>query len=449
MMSLFPMVLAASLMLAPNRPTAPAAVLLQPTITPGEFLPGLALSLAAGLLIGIERGWTMRRAPAGARVAGIRTFAILGLFGGLTGLAITGPMAGPALVLFAAAALAVLVGYWGDMSRKGHVSATSALAALITLTLGATATAGHPAVASVGAGAVVILLASRKALHAALAYTSEADLKALLRLVIVIFVILPLIPDVGLGPYGLNPRRIWFVVVICGGISFVGYVLARWLGSRKGALLTASVGAMVSSTAVTLECARRIREEGSNPAQDTAIAIAQVVMMSRALLLVTVLAPRYLGALAGLLLPAIFTGSLMAAALYWRSQRSAATIEATELKPPGLGLALLFAATVAVITTIAGWAAQEYGQTSAAVVIAIAGLADIDSAIAALGSLPPDTFPADLAVYIIGAPVLFNSLFKLTIVASVAGLRRARAGAASLGAAALVLVAVAGWIYIN
>lgn len=440
------MFLAVSQAFSPNRPTAPPADLLQPTITPGEFLPGLALSLAVGLLIGIERGWTMRRAPAGARVAGIRTFAILGLFGGLTGLAIDGRMAAPALVLFAAAALAILLGYWGDMSRSRHVSATSTLAALITLTLGAAATGGHPAVASIGAGAVVILLASRKALHAALAYTSDADLKALLRLVVVVFVILPLLPDAGLGPYGLNPRRIWFVVVICGSISFAGYVLSRWLGSRKGALVTASVGAMVSSTAVTLESARRIREEGSNPAQDAAIAIAQVVMMSRALLLVAVLAPMFLGALAGLLLPAILTGSLIAVALFWRSQRAAATIDAPALKPPGLGLALLFAATVAVITMIAGWAAQEFGQTSAATVVAIAGLADIDSAIAALGSLPPGTFPPDLAVYIIGAPVLFNSLFKLGIVASVAGLRQAPASAAALAAAALVLVAVAGGI---
>lgn len=446
MMSLFQIALAAGQTLVLNRPTAPSAVLLQPTITPGEFLPGLALSLAVGLLIGIERGWTMRQAPAGARVAGIRTFAILGLFGGLTGLAINGRMEAPALVLFAAAALAVLLGYWGDMNRKGHVSATSTLAALITLALGATATAGHPAVASIGAGAVVILLASRKALHAALAYTSEADLKALLRLVVVVFIILPLLPDIGLGPYGLNPRRIWFVVVICGSISFVGYVLSRWLGSRKGALLTASVGAMVSSTAVTLESARRIREEGPNPAQDTAIAIAQVVMMSRALLLVAVLAPMYLGAMAGLLLPAILTGSVIAGALFWRGQRAAATIDAPPLKPPGLGLALLFAATVAVVTTIAGWAAQEFGQTSAATVVAIAGLADIDSAIAALGSMPPGTFPPDLAVYIIGAPVLFNSLFKLGIVASIAGLQRAPAGAAALGAAAIALVAAAAGI---
>ncbi len=109
------------------------------------------------------------------------------------------------------------------------------------------------AISSVGAGAAVILLASRQALHRAVEFTSESDIKALLRLVLVVFVILPLLPDIGMGRFGaLNPFRLWMVVVVIGAISFIGYILARWLGTRRGALITAAVGALVSSTAVTL-----------------------------------------------------------------------------------------------------------------------------------------------------------------------------------------------------
>jgi len=426
----------------PDPVRASGATLLQPTIAPEEFLPGLALSLAIGLLVGVERGWAMRDEPAGARVAGVRTFSILGLFGGLMGFAITGPMADLALLLVAGAALAILIGYASDMRRTGKVSATSALAALVTLSLGAIASSGHPAIASVGAGAIVILLASRKALHSVLRYTSEADLKALLRLVLVVFVILPLLPDAAMGPYGLNPRRLWFVVVACGGVSFVGYVLSRWLGGRRGALITACVGAIVSSTAVTLDSARRIREGGPSPAHDTAIALAQTVMLTRALLLVGLLVPMAFGALAKLLVPGIAGGILIAAALFRRSRRTPENVEAAAMRPPGLALALLFAAAVAVITMVAGWAQQRFGVGSAAAVVGLAGLADVDSAIAALAAMPTGTFPPVIAAYAIVAPVLSNSLLKLGIVVSVAGIRRAPAAVGALGGTALIVVAM-------
>ncbi|MFG3937239.1 MgtC/SapB family protein [Pseudomonas aeruginosa] len=49
-------------------------------------LVGLGLALASGLLIGLERGWQQRERPEGHRVAGVRTFALIGLLGGLGGL---------------------------------------------------------------------------------------------------------------------------------------------------------------------------------------------------------------------------------------------------------------------------------------------------------------------------------------------------------------------------
>ena len=228
----------------------------EPVLAVGDLLPGLALALAIGMLIGTERGWRAREEPDGSRVAGLRTFSILGLFGGLIGLAIEGPLRELSLLLAASAIAAILLGYHIDMRREGAVSATSALAATVTLALGATATAGHMAVASVGAGCVLLLLASRDALHRALTYMNAADLRALVRLALVAFVILPLLPDAAMGPYGLNPQRLWLVVVTIGAISFGGYVLSRWLGPSRGVIIAGALGALVSSTAVRSAASR-------------------------------------------------------------------------------------------------------------------------------------------------------------------------------------------------
>ncbi len=413
---------------------------LQSLMLSGQFLPGLALALAIGLLIGIERGWQMRGEQAGGRVAGVRTFALLGMFGGLLGLESNGPLRYVMLALAAGAGAALLLGYAANMRSEHNVSATSTVAALLTLGLGAVATSGHMALASIAAGAAVILLAARRTLHQAIEFTSGDDIKALLRLVLVVFVILPLLPDAGMGPYGaLNPQRLWFVVVVTGSISFFGYGLARWLGTRRGALITAAVGALVSSTAVTLDSARRIRDVGTSPAAEAAVAIASVEMLARALLLVAILAPAVLGPIATLVGPGFGVALLAAAILLYRCRSAPPEPDGSAPKPPGLGLALLFAFSVASISLASAWAEARFGGGSGALVIALGGTADIDAAIAAVGALPPGTLPIRSAALALAAPVLFNTLFKLAILVAVAG-RHAPWAAASLAVTATALL---------
>lgn len=400
---------------------------------------GLALALVIGLLIGVERGWRMREEEAGRRVAGIRSFAILGLIGGLAGIALS---ASPlfAAVPVAGAVAALLLGYSVDMRRDNHVSATSTLAGVLTLGLGALATTGNMALASVGAGSATILLASREPLHRAIRAAGERDIKALLRLVLVIFIILPLLPDRGMGPYGaLNPFRLWTVVVITGAISFIGYFLVRWLGERRGSLLTAGIGSLVSSTAVTVDGARRLRDGASTWSAHAAVAIASSVMLARSLLLVAIIAPLAFSAFSRLILPGLVVSVVGSAILLYLARRSPGTTDMDALKPPGLQLALLFATSVAVLAVASAWAQARWGGESGAILIAIGGLADIDAAIAAVGALPRDLLPIPIAALALAAPTLFNTLFKFALFIAIAGFRRSFAGGAALAATALAL----------
>ncbi|MDT9598516.1 MgtC/SapB family protein [Sphingosinicella rhizophila] len=408
--------------------------------SPADFLPGLALALAIGMLLGVERGWSMRGEKPGGRVAGIRTFGLIGLLGGLIGIGLAGPSQILSLLLGGGAIAALLLGYRGDMLRDDNVSATSTIAAILTLGLGASATTGHMALASVGTGAAVILLASRRGLHQALQLTSEADIKALLRLILVVFVILPLLPNVGMGPFdALNPQRLWMVVVVTGAISFVGYGLARWLGTGRGALVTAVVGALVSSTAVTLDSARHIRDGGANAAAEAAVAIASLEMLFRALLLVALLAPFALSPISALIGPGIAVAAAATAVLLYRCRGARLEAGTKPPKAPGLGLALLFAATVATISLASAWAEASFGQGGGALVIALGGTADIDAAIAAVGALPPDALPVRSIALAIAAPILFNTLFKLGLLLAVAR-SRAPWASATLGATSAALL---------
>ena len=404
------------------------------------LLPGLALALAIGLLIGVERGWQQREEKAGSRVAGIRTFAILGLLGGLAGTQLEGMAMPLAITLVASAIAALLLGYGLDAHRSGNVSATSALAGIVTLGLGAAAATGQMALASVGAGATVILLAARQPLHRAIRATSEGDIRALLRLVLVVLVILPLLPDQNMGPFdALNPRRLWLVVVVTSGVSFVGYALARWLGAKSGTLLSATVGALVSSTAVTIDSGRRIRAGSAGPEDNAAVAIASAIMLARGLFLTAMLAPRVFAQVAAIVAPAALVALLAIAILLWRSRTCPDGIARPKVEPPGLGLALLFAASVAIISILTAWAQTRLGSESGAIVIALGGTADIDAAIAAVGSLRSGSLPVDLAALAIAAAILYNTLLKGVALLAIARSRRALPGAAALGAASLAL----------
>lgn len=421
-------------------PGASAPLSLTPVADARSFLPGLGLALAIGMLIGIERGWRMRGEEAGSRVAGVRTFSLLGLLGGLIGFSIKGPLEPLALIIAAAAAAAIILGYHGDMRRDGNVSATSAVAAILTLALGAAASSGHLAVASVAAGAAVILLASRDALHRALVDTSESEIRALVRLVLVVFVILPLLPDLPLGPYGLNPRRLWTVVVVVGAVSFAGYLLVRLLGGRRGVMLTALVGALVSSTAVTLESARRLRGDEATRSNQAAIVLASAIMMVRACFLVAVLTPDILGRFLALLVPAIVASALASGVMIYRSGPDDTAPAAGTIKPPGLKLALLFGGLVALMAIAASWAEQQM-RGSGVAVVALGGLFDVDSAIAALGTLPPGTLTPQLAAFAVATPVIFNTTLKAGLTIAIAGSRRGWIPAVALGVPAAMIAA--------
>lgn len=423
---------------------APALIAYPPGIE--AVLPNMALATAIGLLIGAERGWRLRDEEQGSRVAGVRTFAMLGLLGGLSGLA-------PALGLEAIALLAVvgaiamlLIGHHTEMRTEAHLSATSAIAAMVTMLLGALATAGQMALASMGAGTMVALLASREALHAALERTTKAEMSALVRLALVVFLILPLLPDTNVGPFGgINPRRIWFVVVVTGGISLAGYALARWQGGRNGTLLMAIVGSLVSSTAVTVETARRIREGEGGAAENCSVSLASLVMIVRVLLLTAIVAPAVIGQLLVVLAPALCLGVGFAAVQLWLAFGKMPR-DVRQARPPTLTLAFVFAGLVAVVTFGVRWAEQNLGSGSGALVIALGGTMDVDAAIAAVGALPGGELPPRVAALAVAAPVALNTFFKLVLLVAIAGPRRAvspgaallAAGTAVAGAALLV-----------
>ncbi|WP_243406089.1 DUF4010 domain-containing protein [Sphingosinicella sp. YJ22] len=405
----------------------------------------LLVSLGLGLLIGLERGWSARDQPEGSRVAGLRTFGLLGLLGGIAGVMVTatGPIV-PALLVSGAVATLV-IGYAREIRDGDWVGATSLIAGLVTLGIGYLATTGQTVMAAAIAATVALILATKKQLHGLLDRLSEADLRATIRFVIIAAVILPLLPDGRYGPYDAwNPRQIWLVVVLVSGFSFAGYVADRAFGRSRGTLATAAIGGLYSSTAVTAALSARLRSgSGGDFLLSAGIAVASTLMFCRVLALTAVLAPSAMPSLAIPVVPAALVSAL---ATLWLVRRSrdeamAETVAAETRNPFDLLPALGFALLVAVMAVAARWAEQRFGDAGVATLIAISGSFDVDAAIVTVGSLRPGTLDPETAGLVIAIPVLLNTLFKAFVVFGTAGWTKGRLGIATLVASGLALAA--------
>ena len=411
-------------------------------MTAGWYWQGLsvATALACGLLIGIERGWKLREEEPGTRVAGIRTFSMLGLASGIAGLiGVTGyPFVASAIVI---GAVAVMVTAYSRELRNHHDS-TSAVAAIATIAFGFLAGSGNPALAIASAAVGVALLAMRTELHGFVEKLDQEDVKALARYAVIACAILPFLPSGHYGPLGAwNPQKLWLVVVLVTGFSFLGYVANRIFGERHGTIATALIGGAYSSTAVTQSLAQRLGHEERAGAEPAGIALATAVMYLRVALLVAVLATRVFVPLAIILLPATLVAWLAGWWLYRKAPRHEGP------SPPGNPIAILpalgFVAFVAIAAVAARWAAGRFGEMGIAVLLLIVGSTDVDTAIITLGGLPAVAISPLLAAIAIAGTIIVNMAVKIGITLVYAR-RKGWSAAAAMSLSVVVLVASIG-----
>lgn len=403
----------------------------------------LATALACGLLIGIERGWKLKDQKPGTRVAGVRTFSMLGLGSGIAGLigARGSPFAAGAIVV---GIVALMVTAYARQLKEHH-DATSAVAALVTIGIAFLAGNGEPALGIASAAIAVAFLALRAELHGFVDKLDEQDVKALARYAIIAGAILPFLPSGHYGPLGAwNPQKLWLVVVLVTGFSFLGYVANRIFGERHGTIATALIGGAYSSTAVTQSLAQRLGSEEQGGAEPAGIALATAVMYIRVILLVGVLSTRVLFDFAMLMLPALVVAWGAGFWLYRKAPRCDAPA------PPGNPIAILpalgFLAFVAIAAVAARWAAGRFGEQGLATLLLITGSMDVDTAIITLGGLDPKAIGSALAALALAGTVLVNMTVKLGITLAYArskGVSAALALAASM--VALAITMALGW----
>lgn len=387
-----------------------------------SLLLDLVTAMAIGLLIGIERGWSSRGVADGQLAAGIRTYGLIGLLGGLAALLSQPYGVGAWIAILMVLAALVVVSYLGDL-RNGDMGMTSEVALLLTFLLGSLALSDQRMLAAGCAVIVALLLSLKDQLHAALRRLSALELSGALKLLFISLVLLPALPNQGYGPWQVfNPYSIWWMVVLIAGIGFAAYVAVRLVGTRHGLLITALLGSLVSSTAMTLSLSRLRERVSLHNLLACGLLATSALMFPRVLLEVGVINPALLPPLLGPLLVAC--GFYLLGALWWylRPHETAAAEGDTPLSNPfELAPALRFALLLALILFLVEAARRLLGDMGVYLVALVSGLADVDAITLSLARNAHGGLDNQIAVRGIFLAALSNSLVKAGLIVVIGG----------------------------
>ncbi|HTN33506.1 MAG TPA: MgtC/SapB family protein [Marinobacter sp.] len=375
----------------------------------------LAVALLLGAIIGLERGWGAREQKPGERIAGIRTFSLIGLLGGISAVLAQEITVWAFPVLLLSVVAMALVAYSERLDHIRNFSITGMVGMVLTFCFGAIAVAVDPVIATTAAVITAIVLDNKDEIHGWVHKLKAHELDAALKLLVISVVMLPLLPNQQMGPGGvLNPREIWWMVVMIASISFVGYFAMRLAGTSKGILFTSLFAGLSSSTALTLHFARQAQRHPALSIQFAAgILIACGTMFPRILVYGFVINRELLPSL-------IWPVTVMTLLLYvpaiiiWRRNSETNQVSQPTLNqnPLDLKSAVVFGGLLTIILLLGDFLKNWLGDTGIYVLAATSGIADVDAITLSLARMSNSGLAMDVAVLGIVIAATINNLVK-------------------------------------
>jgi len=434
-----------------------------------EILVQGAYALGIGILIGLER--SVFDEPEGEveleaeesnipddplakeadSISGVRTYATFSLVGFIAALANDQiPFVGPIVI----AGLIGLVLLLYKFTLKTNPGMTTEAAAIGTAILGALCH-GQAQIAAIFAVSLTAILSSKHFTRSLISKMRRIEVTDTLKFLVIILIIVPLLPNRALDPYGaINPYKIGILVVLISGISYVGYFLTRILGAQIGLGLTGVLGGLTSSTAVTVAMSKESKEaENLRAICAFSTVIANATSFFRVLIMVVILDPPLakklawsIGGMGGV--------ACLASIVLWflasKDQSAQPTAKDAEVKlknPFSLGPAVSFAVFFVVIILVSKIARAYLGDAGLYLAAAFSGLADVDAITLSVAEQCKDgSLLRNVGVLAVTIAVVSNAIVKTIIAMSTGSRSYGRLVAISLTLAVLAGLALA-WFF--
>lgn len=351
-----------------------------------EFLNFFS-ALLAGILVGMERQWKAKDFPDGTYSAGLRTFSLIGAFGGLSGILSTklSPLFG--VVSFLSVLVFLAISYYRESGGKDR-GLTTEFGALSLFFSSLLCGMGQLQIGVASAVTIFIFLTLKKQLHSIIKQLGEKDIFAIIKFLVMIAIVYPIIPDRNIFPnMHLNPAEILRMVILISGVSIVGYFFMRIYGARKGILASAFLGSIVSSTAVTVNFSKLYRDDTvKGTLCQRAVLFACGVMYIR-VFVITFLLNRQISA--KLFFPFLASALVLIWISYFRlKDEKSGEIETIDIKnPANIPTALKFGLLLGVVFWAGDFAVDYFGDKGLIVLSFLSGISDVDAITITLSKL--------------------------------------------------------------
>ena len=215
----------------------------------------IVVTLLLSALIGFER--EEHKATVDKYIfGGIRTYPLIGLLGYALNL-VSGAQLLPLTVGFAVVASFLWLSYQHKLQGAESAGVTTELSALTTYVVGALVSQGHFWVAGTLTVLSLLLLELKVFLEGLSKRVPAREIFTFTKFLFLTVVILPVVPNQNIGPYGINFFKTWLVVTAVSAISYASYLLQILTKGKGGILLSALLGGAYSSTVTTIVLAKR------------------------------------------------------------------------------------------------------------------------------------------------------------------------------------------------
>lgn len=387
-----------------------------------EIIYSLLISLSIGAIIGFEREWKTQRTSEVIHDAGLRTFAVVSLLGGLSAILskVISPLILPSLAL--GLSLIIFISYRLSAKKSKDFGFTTEVSLLLVFAMGALAAAEYKLEAIAFAAIIVALLRIKTKTQKYIKGLEVDEVNATIQLLLLAVVALPLLPNENIGPGGtINPRTIGILILLIAVISYFGYFSAKLFGTRIGILLTALLGGMTASTAVAIAFSR-IAMKNNNVSRALlggGISLAAAMMGPRLLIMIGVLNIKIVPYISPVLIT--LTVIPMAASIWiaTRSKNQANLTAPLKLKNPlQLDTAAIYGVALSILFIIVYFAENYFGSAGIYALAAMSGIADVDAiSITLAQSAHPigNKISTEVAANGILIVVFVNTLFKAVI----------------------------------
>jgi uncharacterized membrane protein (DUF4010 family) len=337
---------------------------------------------------------------------------------------VCGVLANPWLDAAALVSITAIFAVFHYEDREKRSGITTELAAAATFLLALLAASYQYSFARpLAAGAAIlaaVFLEARQRLHTLLRETiNEQEFNGTLEFVALVLVIYPLLPTGSYGPFHFfDPRQVWKFVILISAISYLGYFFQKFLGEERGMRLTALLGGLASTTAVTQQFAGLSKEIDRDEQVSLwyLFVIANTVQFPRTFLIVALATPELARPLAWPLGVMMVCGIALAEVLRRWPHKPLTTLELKPGNPFRIRPALRFGALFTVIVFITKLSIATFGTTAFYATSLVGGLVDVATVIApAEDMLRSKTMTMSMAEAAVLLALASNAILKIVV----------------------------------